>query len=637
MGQDFFPNSDTMRISVDVSKIDALTPSNDLVFLSISNPSNVILANTPILLPPFDQGLSNQLFPFSANSIDITSLNVCVDVSESPTTPICESPDSFPVDTTLHVLGNCLSVTDIPSLTEPPDINLDVPNFGVGGDGLDLTQPPPNYKNVDASQNQCGPMSFANAMQQLEDQNDEINIPYPHIPGLYDQSLVGILEKYMARGVPDPSDRRDSNAKGVFVENGLVGKLKFLIDNNLVELIETTVMDFYIDSDIVVHRGNVVLTAQSLGTKPTFEFIKDCFDAEGVVEMGYTHTTGAHATVITRAYEIFGNQYIKTLDDKNQSSDSSGTGRGSHLMWKLTDDDDDGLLNMSGPDREIFSVVCEKPGKFIPSLLVKTPIKDETTTTNVLVSGVAGFGDTVRIQIGDSVDVSIPINPDGTWSTTIPLVFSGGLNVEVTSIDTSTGESTPTVTIPFVAEEGEPPNIEIADPLDGDVFLPGTITFEAFATDKEDDDDVLNSKIIWSVNGIPEPSYNDGETLDKLLLSPGDYEVRATVFDSDDNVAEDAITITVITIQEKIENLIEKINQLDLNKGNKNSLIQKLNNILEKITNENPKDDKSACNKLRSFLPQLQGFNNSGKLDENEINEIVYDVLELKDNYCRDL
>ena len=58
--------------------------------------------------------------------------------------------------------------------------------------------------------------------------------------------------------------------------------------------------------------------------------------------------------------------------------------------------------------------------------------------------------------------------------------------------------------------------------------------------------------------------------------------------------------------------LIADVEALDLNTGNINSLNKKLENAIKNITNEDPTDDAEACEKLQSFIDQLNAFVNSG-------------------------
>lgn len=91
------------------------------------------------------------------------------------------------------------------------------------------------------------------------------------------------------------------------------------------------------------------------------------------------------------------------------------------------------------------------------------------------------------------------------------------------------------------------------------------------------------------------------------------------------------------TTEDQIEELIDGVNDLsddDLNQGNINSLNKKLEGAIKNITNEDPTDDSEACEKLQSFVDQLNAFVNSGKLDELQTTPLVESAEELIGDLC---
>ena len=85
---------------------------------------------------------------------------------------------------------------------------------------------------------------------------------------------------------------------------------------------------------------------------------------------------------------------------------------------------------------------------------------------------------------------------------------------------------------------------------------------------------------------------------------------------------------------EKINGLIEDVDVLDLNQGNKNALTKKLVNAIKNITNEDPTDDLEACEKLQSFIDQLNAMVNSGKLAEGDVEDLISDADECIGALC---
>ena len=73
----------------------------------------------------------------------------------------------------------------------------------------------------------------------------------------------------------------------------------------------------------------------------------------------------------------------------------------------------------------------------------------------------------------------------------------------------------------------------------------------------------------------------------------------------------------------KIENLIDQVNDLndpDLNDGNKKSLTQKLENSLKNLQKF---EDEKACEKLFSFIDQLEAFVKAGKLEQGQVQNMI--------------
>ncbi len=79
------------------------------------------------------------------------------------------------------------------------------------------------------------------------------------------------------------------------------------------------------------------------------------------------------------------------------------------------------------------------------------------------------------------------------------------------------------------------------------------------------------------------------------------------------------INITV----DPIEDLFEEVDNLELNPGNTNSLSKKLEQAIKNITNEDPTDDAEACEKLQSFINQLNAFVNAGKITQGEADSLI--------------
>ena len=69
-----------------------------------------------------------------------------------------------------------------------------------------------------------------------------------------------------------------------------------------------------------------------------------------------------------------------------------------------------------------------------------------------------------------------------------------------------------------------------------------------------------------------------------------------------------------VTPEEGIEELIDTINNMNLKKSIKTSLNGPLHNAIKLLTDNNPSNDNDVCNKLDSFLAQVNAKEANGQL-----------------------
>lgn len=91
----------------------------------------------------------------------------------------------------------------------------------------------------------------------------------------------------------------------------------------------------------------------------------------------------------------------------------------------------------------------------------------------------------------------------------------------------------------------------------------------------------------------------------------GTTTVTYTVNDAHGNSASCSFTVTVLTPQAVLQNLINTINSLPLSGTQKQGLISKLNAAIDAI---NQGKQNVACNKLADFISQVSGFISNGTL-----------------------
>jgi len=92
-----------------------------------------------------------------------------------------------------------------------------------------------------------------------------------------------------------------------------------------------------------------------------------------------------------------------------------------------------------------------------------------------------------------------------------------------------------------------------------------------------------------------------------------------TISDGNGGIDTATVTITVLSPQDGSEDIINDIEDFVdsgiLNNGQGNSMIQKLNNIIDKLNNG---QTNAACNQLDAFINQVNDFVNSGTLTPTE-------------------
>jgi hypothetical protein len=117
----------------------------------------------------------------------------------------------------------------------------------------------------------------------------------------------------------------------------------------------------------------------------------------------------------------------------------------------------------------------------------------------------------------------------------------------------------------------------------------------------------------------------NGVQVNYVYTFPNAYTVSLTVTDEDDKVATDTAVITVITVGQAIQNLIDDVNRL-LNEGKispgkkYNGMIRKLNEALTALERGN---ERVACNKLHDFIDQVNAAINADPLTPEEGQELI--------------
>lgn len=275
--------------------------------------------------------------------------------------------------------GDCdpeISVPGPPPLPEPPP--------DPGALGLVSWVELPNPSNVEAADNQCGPASWANSLQYLEDTfgfDYLFSVPEPNLPGENgDNTLVGVLDAYMNRTVISRCSGAGTNRCTIdAIPSRLPGLMDYL--SNTFDITRFSMRHQGREEPVIPDdcTGTYAFGIQSVreGLQPTWEWIRDRLVEGCAVSIAYGRystepvfpcglgekRTGGHILRVYKAGIVGGQRWIGCLDDGGQDGLVNGncTAKGG-LRWDrrfwLEDVDQDGRLNLSGMSWELEFAVA---------------------------------------------------------------------------------------------------------------------------------------------------------------------------------------------------------------------------------------------------------------------------------------
>jgi sugar lactone lactonase YvrE len=144
----------------------------------------------------------------------------------------------------------------------------------------------------------------------------------------------------------------------------------------------------------------------------------------------------------------------------------------------------------------------------------------------------------------------------------------------------------------------------------------GTIDVSA-TFDDVDADDTLAVSVSDNTNaGLVAATIVGGDlVLDYLPDQSGTAEITVRATDGSGLFVEDTFTVSVLSAQDQLQNLIVDVGNLGLNGGNTNALTSKLNSAIQKL---NQGKITPAVNQLNSLINQINAFIQIGKLSASE-------------------
>ena len=98
--------------------------------------------------------------------------------------------------------------------------------------------------------------------------------------------------------------------------------------------------------------------------------------------------------------------------------------------------------------------------------------------------------------------------------------------------------------------------------------------------------------------------------------------VKWKATDASGNTKTASQTVTVLTPAQGIQNIINKINNLNLPDGVQTSLTAPLNNAIKILTDDNPNNDKAVCGKLDAFINEVNAKEKNGSLTATQATKL---------------
>lgn len=268
------------------------------------------------------------------------------------------------------------------------------------------------HVNIEQDVNQCGPAAVANSLQWLE--NDQgIDVPDEHKPGIRDSSLVGELDKAMQR--PAHQTVTDGNA--------LRGKIKYVDENDLSDTLKLKHKNrkgtSFVAND-TVKVGNTASIANVDTALSLIDWIlQELKDGEDVeLGIGWDGGGGHWVDLIGGGY-VDGVPWLAWVHDANQAYDDMGTA-------EVNDDTvkhNGGITPQTGGygwsyiiDNKLASVVGNDTSRGTIDLAFS-----ESVDTSRVTSISENYNESLVNQFSLSQNYPNPFNPSTTIKFTLPV------------------------------------------------------------------------------------------------------------------------------------------------------------------------------------------------------------------------
>jgi hypothetical protein len=226
---------------------------------------------------------------------------------------------------------------------------------------------------------------------------------------------------------------------------------------------------------------------------------------------------------------------------------------------------------------------------------------------------------------GDTLSFAWDLDSDGIFETPGQSVtFSAAgldgpsshtITVQVTTVGGLTATDQTTVEVLNVAPTVDAgPDVTI---IEGDTFS-GTGIFSDPGVD------AWTATVDYGDGSGVQPLTLTGNTFDlsHVYADAGVYAVTVTVTDDDTGEGFDTLTVTVLTPEEALQDLIDTVESFNLQQGIENSLDAKLDAALQALEDLNDNNDVAAINVLEAFINAVEA-QRGNKLTDAQADELV--------------
>lgn len=285
-------------------------------FLNIQTSAGWVVQNMPVDTASGFPGLGTMFNLGITPGTDVSNLNVFAGFSALPVDSFSGTPStSFSVySKDYNAQGRNAPFTVSP----PPAIT---PTIGWINGGVTNLLWGANRTSVEQDDNQCGPGSFANSLQWMENVYN-INVPHDHIPGINGQpkeSLVGQIDTTMNR----------APHSAVTDDNFMFGKLEYIAENGLSDdLIIKHWGGTFADADYTYFGTETATSRNQSGTGMSLIdwIIQEIEHGEDVeLALGAIGGGVGHWVNVIGAGTILGKDWIAWTHDANQGQNADGT------------------------------------------------------------------------------------------------------------------------------------------------------------------------------------------------------------------------------------------------------------------------------------------------------------------------